>query len=218
MIPIFARKVWRSILLQGGGGFVPPVPSILYENNDGNVIDWVITYNGHGGYILVDGGSYQNFNSSLSTNSKGLAKYVDQLWTDYYFQYTYTDSTVNYPTGVMLGVRVEGNVSYPDLTNGYWFYHKRGTGTWFPPPGFFPVITFSNIITNNSCTVTNGSVLKMSVEGQGALTTIKIYVDGILYYEANGPSVSRDTGTIGTGMATNYFLHYFLNNLLVFGV
>lgn len=185
----------------------------LYQNSDGNVTDWSVTYNGHGSYTLTDNGIKQRWYSGSTTNSRGMGQYSAQTWGDYYFQFVYSDDGFYQPSGIIIGVRVQSGGTF--VQNGYWFYHPYGSGNWQSVPGFGSIITWGTTVVNNTCTISSPCTPKISVTGTGVNTDVKIYIGATLYFEVQNPSIDLQTGTIGTGMASNYYLRYYLDDLLV---
>lgn len=185
----------------------------LYSNPDGNVTDWSVTYNGHGSYTLTDNGVKQRWYSGSTTQSRCMGQYASQTWQNYSFQYVYSDDGLYTPTGIIIGVRVQSGGTF--VQNGYWFYHPYGSGHWQTVPGFGTIITWGTTVLDNTCTISNPCTPKIAVTGTGVNTDVKIYVNGTLCFEVQNPSIDLQTGTIGTGMASNYFLRYYLDDLLV---
>jgi len=97
---------------------------------------------------------------------------------------------------------------------GYRFSHSL-----FGSYPFNSNITWNNIITNVSCFPGAGSIIKIAISGFGSGTTVKIYLDGVLKFEATNPATVYNSGSFGFGgwsPASNVY-NIGIDDLLVYG-
>lgn len=186
----------------------------LYQNSDGNVTDWIEVYDPNANHNLTDAGNYQKYAASSNAVSYARYQYGTQTWTNYYFQVKYVSQYFLGGTQyIQVGVRCSG-VQTGNPQMGYWFQHNIGTGLWQTAAGGLPPSW--TVVLSNSCTISDGSVIKVQVIGSGVATTVSIYVGTTKYYEVTSPGETYDTGSCGIGMATNYASAYiYMDDLLV---
>lgn len=186
--------------------------AVLYQNNDGNIIDWVEFLDNNGVCSLVDDGDQQKLEAiNPPTNSYGRYVYDNAValttWTDYEFSFA-------------LGWGTE--------VPWYFFFMVRGTaagtgilfeknplfGSWLPRGPSW------NIIKNANQAINNGDTIKVQITGVDAAAVLRIFRNGELVFHGDSPNAFKNVGTIGLGIVTYPFgpkptMHFTFDNLLV---